>query len=49
MEIQVYAIFIFTLIGCGITCYTIGKKEGIEATIAHLVSAGVITLDDSEE
>jgi hypothetical protein len=49
MDIQVLAIFVFSMLGCGISCYAIGKKEGIQATITHLVSVGLLTLDDSEE
>jgi len=41
-----YAVFTFCLIGCGISCHTLGKKEGIEFTIEHLVDNGMIELDE---
>ena len=41
-----YAVFTFCLIGCGISCHTLGKKEGIEVAIEHLVDNGMIELDE---
>jgi hypothetical protein len=41
-----YAIFVFCVIGCGLSAHALGKKEGIEVTIEHLVNTGVITLDE---
>jgi hypothetical protein len=40
------AIFIFCLIGCGCHCHALGKQEGIETTIEHLVDNGLLELDD---
>ena len=40
------SIFVFCLIGCGLTCHHIGKKEGIESTIEHLVDQGMLELDE---
>jgi len=28
------------------TCYNLGKQEGIESTIEHLVDQGMIQVDD---
>jgi hypothetical protein len=41
-----YAVFMFCLIGCGLTCHVLGKREGIESTIEHLVDAGMLELED---
>ena len=40
------AIFAFCLIGCGLTCHALGKQEGIETTIEHLVDNGLLELED---
>ena len=40
------SIFLFCMIGCGLTCHALGKQEGIESTIEHLVERGLIELDD---
>ena len=42
------AIFIFCLIGCGGHCYHLGKQEGIEITIEHLVDQGMLEVDSEE-
>ena len=39
-------IFVFCLIGCGLTCHALGKQEGIETTIEHLVDNGMLELDE---
>ena len=36
------AIFVFCLVGCGLTCHALGKQEGIETTIEHLVDLSLI-------
>jgi len=41
-----YAVFMFCLIGCGLTCHALGKREGIESTIEHLVDAGMLELEE---
>jgi len=41
-----YAVFAFCVIGCGMTCHALGKQEGIEATIEHLVDEGLLHLDE---
>jgi hypothetical protein len=42
------AIFAFCLIGCGLTCHALGKQEGIETTIEHLVDNGLLELDEEK-
>ena len=57
MEIQIQerrgtmieiAIFIFCLIGCGMTSYNLGRQEGIETTIEHLVDQGMLEVESEE-
>jgi len=43
-----YAIFIFCLLGCGITSHRLGKQEGIETTIEHLVDEGLLEVNVEE-
>jgi len=44
------AVFIFCLIGCGMTSHALGKQEGIETTIEHLVDQGLLEIEaDIEE
>lgn len=42
------AIFVFCLIGCGLTCHALGKQEGIETTIEHLVDHGMLEVDEEQ-
>lgn len=44
-----YAIFIFCLIGCGITSHHLGKQEGIETTIEHLVDEGLLEVSSERQ
>ena len=41
-----YAVLIFCMIGCGIHCHALGRQEGIETTIEHLVDNGLLELED---
>ena len=41
-----YAVFVFCLIGCGTTSYSLGKQEGIETTIEHLVDNGMLEIEE---
>jgi len=40
------SVFCFCLVGCGLTCHALGKREGIESTIEHLVDAGMLELEE---
>jgi hypothetical protein len=40
------AIFVFCCLGCGLTSYNLGKQEGIETTIEHLVDHGMLELEE---
>ena len=41
-----YAIYAFCTIGCGMTCHNLGRQQGIETTIEHLVDEGLLELED---
>lgn len=40
------SVLMFCMIGCGMTCYNLGKQEGIESTIEHLVDQGMIQIEE---
>ena len=40
------ALFFFCIIGCGLTCHALGKREGMETTIEHLIDKGIISVDE---
>ena len=40
------AVLLFCMIGCGLTCHALGKQEGIETTIEHLVDKGLLELEE---
>ena len=40
------SVLMFCMVGCGLTCHALGKQEGIESTIEHLVDQGMIQLDE---
>tara|TARA_R110001606_G_scaffold19544_1_gene71490 strand:- start:746 stop:958 length:213 start_codon:yes stop_codon:yes gene_type:complete len=42
------AVLMFCMIGCGMTCHALGKQEGIETTIEHLVDHGMLELEDEK-
>jgi len=43
------AIFIFCLIGCAAQSYHLGRQEGIETTIEHLVDQGMLEVESEQE
>ena len=40
------AVLMFCMIGCGMSCHALGKQEGIESTIEHLVDEGLLQIDE---
>ena len=40
------AIFIFCLIGCGITSWQLGKTHGIADAVEYLIDEGIVEVDD---
>jgi hypothetical protein len=43
---QEFAIFVFCLIGCGITSYRLGHTEGVAGAVEYLIDQGVLEVDD---
>ena len=42
MTIQLIIIVLFSVWGCGMTCYHLGRKAGIEDAVQHLIDEGRI-------
>lgn len=42
------AVFVFCLIGCGITAWNLGVKAGVNGTIAYLAQNGIIEVTEEE-
>jgi len=40
------AVLCFCLVGCGLTCHNLGKREGVEQTVEHLIDQGLIQVDE---
>lgn len=48
MEPIQLAIFVFCLIGAGISSWNIGKSAGIVATVEYLIAVGALQVDDDD-
>jgi hypothetical protein len=44
-----FAIFVFCIIGSSISCHALGRQQGIEATIEHLVDKGLLEITEKDE
>lgn len=42
-------IFVFCLIGCGLTSYYLGHRAGVEGTVEYLIDTGVLTVEEIED
>ena len=42
-------IFVFCLIGCGLTSYFLGHRAGIEGCLEYLADQGIISLEDVDD
>jgi len=40
------AVLAFCMIGCGLHCHALGKQQGIEATVEHLIEEGLLEVDE---
>ena len=40
------SVFMFCLIGCGISCHALGRQQGIEQCVEHLIDEGIIDVED---
>jgi hypothetical protein len=39
-------IFVFCLVGCGLTSFFLGRRDGIEATVDYFIEIGVLETED---
>lgn len=42
------AVFVFCLIGCGVTSYFIGRQDGIQDAVQYFIDAGVLEVAEDE-
>ena len=47
-DVHELAIFIFCMIGCGVSCWQLGKAHGIQETVVYLVDEGMLEVDEDE-
>jgi len=47
VEVHSIVVYIICLIGCGVQCYFLGKRVGIQDCLTYLDENGVIDLQDS--
>ena len=40
------AVVMFCMVGCGCHCHYLGRQEGIETTIEHLINNGMLEIED---
>jgi hypothetical protein len=43
------AIFVFCMIGCGATCWELGRREGIQGTVIYLAERGILTVEEVDD
>jgi hypothetical protein len=43
------AIFTFCLVGCGLTSFFLGRRDGIEATVDYLIEIGVLEAEAEDD
>lgn len=48
-EIEHFIIFVFCLLGAGIHCYFLGRKEGVFSTVEYLEMEGVLEVEREDE
>lgn len=41
-----FVIFAFCLVGCGATCWHLGRKVGVKGAVDYLIEEGLIEVDD---
>jgi len=42
----IYIIFALCMYGCAQTAFYLGRRDGIEATVEHLIEKGLIDVED---
>lgn len=46
VAVAVYIIFAFCMYGCAQTAFYLGRRDGIEATVEHLVNKGLLDVEE---
>ena len=46
MSIDLIALILFCVWGCGLTTYHLGRRVGIEDAVQHMADSGIIEFDD---
>ena len=46
MSLELIGIILFSVWGCGMTCYQLGRHVGIEDAVQHMSDEGLIDLDE---
>jgi len=46
---ELIAIFVFCMIGVASSSFVLGRREGMESVIDHLIDQGLLELDSEEE
>jgi hypothetical protein len=46
MALDLGILLLFCVWGCGMTCYRLGRRAGIEDAVEQMVRDGLVQLDD---
>lgn len=46
MSVELVFIILFSVWGCGMTTYHLGRRVGIEDAVQHMANEGMIELDE---
>ena len=43
------AVFVFCLVGCGLTSFFVGRQAGIEGAVQHFIDIGLLEIEEPED
>jgi len=43
------AVFVFCLVGCGLTSFFLGRQAGIEGAVQHFIDIGLLEIEEPED
>jgi len=46
MSIELISIILFSVWGCGMTCWHLGRRVGIEDAVQHMMDEGMIDVQE---
>ena len=46
MSIELISIILFSVWGCGMTCWHLGHRAGIENAVQHMMDEGMIDVEE---